>query len=228
MGTFNKNLSQSQIDFIRKQKLFFVATAPISSSGRVNLSPKGIDGCFSINPELNEMQYLEWTGSGAETISHIKENERLTIMFCAFDGVPKIIRLFGKGKHYPIGSPEFFERTKGQDIHPQVRSVIILKFDLVGQSCGYGVPFYEYKEDRKPLLTPKNEEKMVEYRRLNNTKSLDGLEGFKEFSTSGTHNSGIFKRLWNFNGREASKNFGLTHFIIGVSFGLIIGFTLKK
>src|SRR4051794_40948634 len=107
MGNFWNEISESHQDWIRAQKLFFVATAPLSSKGHVNVSPKGHDTFRILGP--NKMAYIELTGSGVETWAHLVENGRITIMFCAFDGKPRILRLWGWGRVCPIGTKEFEE-----------------------------------------------------------------------------------------------------------------------
>ncbi|KAF9121388.1 hypothetical protein BGW39_010574 [Mortierella sp. 14UC] len=188
MGKFYDEITADQQEWIKKQKMFVVASAPLSATGTVNASPKGYD-CFRII-DANRACYLEMTGSGIETQSHVEENGRLTIMFMAFEGAPKILRLFGIGHVHRVGSPEYesiytthykgtapdFETIEGK------RSIIVISVDKVGISCGFGVPYYEYKENRPTLLNywgKKTEEKVVEYWVKENTQSVDGLPGMK-------------------------------------------------
>ncbi|KAG0372834.1 hypothetical protein BGX24_012513 [Mortierella sp. AD032] len=158
MGKFYDEINEDQQEWIKQQKMFVVASAPLSSTGTINASPKGYD-CFRII-NANKACYLEMTGSGIETQSHVEENGRLTIMFMAFDGAPKILRLFGIGHVCRVGTPEYeslfnshykgtspdFETVEGK------RSIIVISVDKVGISCGFGVPYYEYKENRPTLL----------------------------------------------------------------------------
>ncbi|KAF8935728.1 hypothetical protein BGZ47_009796 [Haplosporangium gracile] len=188
MGKFYDEMSADQQEWIKKQKIFIVASAPLSATGTVNASPKGYD-CFRII-DANKACYLEMTGSGIETQSHVEENGRLTIMFMAFEGAPKILRLFGRGHVCRVDSPEYeslytahykgtspdFETIEGK------RSIIVISVEKVGISCGFGVPYYEYKENRPTLLNywgKKTEDKVVEYWAQKNTQSVDGLPGMK-------------------------------------------------
>ncbi|KAF9903022.1 hypothetical protein EC991_004273 [Linnemannia zychae] len=188
MGKFYDEITKDHQEWIKKQKMFVVASAPLSATGTVNASPKGYD-CFRII-DANKACYLEMTGSGIETQSHVEENGRLTIMFMAFEGAPAILRLFGIGHVHRVGSPEYeslytahygdaapdFQTIEGK------RSIIVISVDKVGISCGFGVPYYEYKGNRPTLLNywgKKTEEKVVEYWVKENTQSLDGLPGMK-------------------------------------------------
>jgi Pyridoxamine 5'-phosphate oxidase len=180
MVTFRPELTEQDQDWINQQKLFFVGTAPLSSSGRVNLSPKGYDAFRILSPK--KIAYLELTGSGIETVTHLHENGRITIMFSAFEGAPKIIRLWCKGTVHPAGSNEFVKLQK--ELFPDfidkvgVRSIITGDILEIGQSCGFGVPLYEYKEPRQVLLNylaKKTPEAIETYWEDKNSKSIDGI-----------------------------------------------------
>lgn len=180
MVTFRPELNEQDQEWIIEQRLFFVGTAPLSSSGRVNLSPKGYDAFRILSPK--KVAYLELTGSGIETVAHLHENGRITIMFAAFEGAPKILRLWCKGTVHPAGSNEFdkFQKVLFPDFIGQVgvRSIITADIIEVGQSCGFGVPLYEYKEPRQVLLNylaKKNNKKIEEYWEEKNSKSIDGI-----------------------------------------------------
>uniref|UniRef100_A0A8H8CIF0 Pyridoxamine 5'-phosphate oxidase N-terminal domain-containing protein n=2 Tax=Psilocybe cubensis TaxID=181762 RepID=A0A8H8CIF0_PSICU len=138
------------ISFIQKQHMFWVATAPLSADGHVNLSPKGLSGTFHIKDE-NTVWYEDMTGSGVETIAHLRENGRMTIMFCAFEGPPQIVRLHGRGKVYEYDSSEYNKLIPLNERQPGSRSVIMLHIHRVGTSCGFSVPFYTFKGDRMRL-----------------------------------------------------------------------------
>ncbi|KAF9542296.1 hypothetical protein EC957_002180 [Mortierella hygrophila] len=188
MGEFYDDISENHAEWIKKQKVIFVGTAPLDPKGKVNLSPKGYD-CFRIISS-NQVCYLELTGSGIETQSHVEENNRITIMFCAFEGAPRIMRLFGTGTVHRVGSPEFntlfnnHYTSDNCDIRDSTgkRSIIVVDVYKVGSSCGYGVPFYDYKGSR-PTLTnywgKKSEDQVVDYWVKKNTISLDGLPGMR-------------------------------------------------
>ena len=122
MGKFSKSLQQSHIAFIGKQKMFFVATAPLAASGHINLSPKGLDSFRVISPTL--VIYLDITGSGNETSAHILENGRITLMFCAFDGPPNILRLYGTGTTILPSHPAFSDYISLFPEAPGARQII--------------------------------------------------------------------------------------------------------
>ena len=165
--------------FIEAQKVFFVATAPLSADGLVNLSPKGLDSLRILDPLT--VAYLDLTGSGAETIAHLKENGRITFLFCAFDGPPKLVRLHGRGEVLERDTPGY-EAIKDQfPNYMGARSIIKVRLDRVSDSCGYTVPLYEFRGDRdtmKKWVAKKGEEGLKEYRAEKNRRSLDGLPGF--------------------------------------------------
>jgi len=181
MGKIHESLNEHLRDFIKKQKMFFVSTAPLASDGLVNCSPKGLDS-FRILDD-HTVAYIDLTGSGVETIAHLKENQRITFLFCAFDGPPKLLRLYGKGKALEKGT-EGFEKLK--DLFPKYRSTrAIIKADIfrIADSCGYTVPLYEFKEDRdtwKKWGDSKSDEELAEYRKVKNDCSLDGLPGLEK------------------------------------------------
>ncbi|KAI5122690.1 hypothetical protein M0805_009743 [Coniferiporia weirii] len=150
MGQFYDSCPPNLLKWIQKQRLFWVATAPLSPDGHVNVSPKGVYDCFHvIGP--NKVWYEDLTGSGSETTAHLQENKRITIMFTAFDGPPRIVRLFGTGTSYQFGTPEYDELIPKGTRTPGSRAVIIVDVHKVGSSCGYSVPFYEFKGDRTLL-----------------------------------------------------------------------------
>jgi hypothetical protein len=157
--------------------MFFVATA--SADGHVNVSPKGMRGSFAVLAG-KRVAYLDYTGSGVETIAHLRENGRVTLMFCAFDGPPKIVRIYGRGEAVLPDDPRFPELWAAFDEMPShgLRSVIVVEVDRVSDSCGYAVPLLEYAGERT-LLTEshgrKSVEDMVEYRKQKNATSIDGL-----------------------------------------------------
>lgn len=164
--------------WIKKQKLFFVSTAPLSGDGLVNCSPKGID-TFRVLDERT-IAYLDLTGSGVETIAHLKENGRITIMMCAFEGPPKIFRFYGKGSVLEKGSGEYAERIHAFEEFVGARSIIKVDVERIIDSCGYSVPLYAFKDDRDVLLKwaeTKGEDGVRGYQAEKNAKSLEGLEG---------------------------------------------------
>lgn len=168
------SLSPELQDFIQNQKIFFVGTA--MAEGRVNISPKGMDALRILDE--NRLVWLNLTGSGNETAAHILGNNRMTIMFCAFEGKPLILRLYGKAKIYHERDNKFkqyinlFSSTLG------ARQIVEMEIDLVQTSCGYGVPLMDYKEDRTILQTwaeKKGKEGIQNYWKEKNTLSIDGF-----------------------------------------------------
>lgn len=171
-------LTPEHIKFIQKQKMFFVATAPMKLDGHVNCSPKGLDS-FRVLDDY-KVAYQDLVGSGVETIAHIRENKRITIMFCAFEGPPKILRIYGEGE---VVLPEDETFSKLQTLFPAhggTRSFIVIHIHKVSDSCGYSVPLYEFKQHRDVLdkwVDRKGEEGITAYIEANNKKSIDGLPG---------------------------------------------------
>jgi hypothetical protein len=167
-------------EFLEAQPVFFVATAPAGPEGHVNLSPKGYN-TFRVLDD-HTVAYLDLTGSGAETIAHLRENGRITIMFCAFSGRPNIVRLFGAGEVLPVSSPDAAPILDRFPALPGARAVIIVALDRIQTSCGYAVPLMELVSDRDQLLdwaAKKGDEKLEQYRHEKNATSIDGLPGWK-------------------------------------------------
>ena len=176
MAKVYENIPPKIQEWISTQKIFFVATAPLTADGLINLSPKGLDS-FRVLDD-NTIAYLDLTGSGVETIAHIKENQRLTIMMCAFEGAPRILRLYGKAKVHQKGT-EAFEQLKDQFPHYiNSRSIIVSHVFKVITSCGYAVPLMDYQSDRDVLdksAAKKGTDGIDQYQREKNLESLDGL-----------------------------------------------------
>ena len=166
--------------FIVEQPLFFVATAP-SQDGRVNVSPKGYDSFRVLGPD--RVCYIDITGSGAETIAHLRDNGRITFMFCAFEGKPNIVRLYGAGHYVRPGDPEFEELVDHFPNHSGVRSIVIADIDRTSTSCGYSVPFMDFVEHRPRLQdhwAGKNDDELNDYHANKNAASIDGLPALEE------------------------------------------------
>jgi hypothetical protein len=161
--------------FILRQKLFFTGSA--AADGRVNVSPKGMDTLRVLDD--SRVGWLDLTGSGNETAAHLRASGRLTLMFCAFEGPPMILRLYGRGQSLPRGTsayeellPHFLPELPG------ARQIVLLEVDLVQTSCGYAVPLYEHRGDRQNLVRwaqTKGEAGLEAYRREKNATSIDGL-----------------------------------------------------
>lgn len=168
-------LSDRLIEFIHKQHLFFVATATADS--RINVSPKGMDSLRVLNS--NRLAWLNVTGSGNETAAHIEENPRMTIMFCAFEGKPLILRLYGQARAIHHNDPEWQQFYGLFDALPGARQIFILDIDLVQTSCGMAVPYLDYVGERELLnnwAERKGETGIKEYWREKNQFTVDGLE----------------------------------------------------
>ena len=162
--------------FIGAQQMFFVATAPLAGDGHVNLSPRGLDTFRILSAQ--RVAWLDHVGSGAETIAHVRENGRLTVMFCAFQGPPKIVRLHGHGGVLQPGEKAFAELRPLFGAAAPARAIITLDVDRVSHSCGFGVPLYEYKGQRTQLTDwaeRKGEAALRDYQVQKNSRSIDGL-----------------------------------------------------
>lgn len=170
-------LEQSHRDFIARQHLFFVASA--AATGHVNLSPKGLDSLRILN--ATSVAYLDLTGSGNETAAHLLADGRLTLMFCAFDGAPLILRLYGQGKSLFRGSADYEQLLAsafGAVEPPGARQIVCLDIERVQTSCGYGVPLFSFSGDRPSLerwAEAKGEDGLEAYRQEKNRVSIDGF-----------------------------------------------------
>jgi hypothetical protein len=164
--------------FIEGQQMFFVATAPLAGDGLVNLSPKGLDGFRILDPHT--VAYLDLTGSGVETVAHIRENERITFLFCAFEGPPRTLRLYGRGQALLLDTPEFDALRPTFPELPGARAIVKVDVTRIADSCGWGVPLYDYRGQRDQLFRwaeQSGPEKLHEIRLEANAHSLDGLPG---------------------------------------------------
>lgn len=176
MGKFHDAIKPAHKEFIEKQHIFFVSTAPLSAEGRVNLSPKGLD-CFRVLGD-HKVGYMDLISSGNETSAHTLENGRITIMFCSFEGAPNILRLYGKGFAALPGTENWKAYSPHFKIYPSTRQLIIADIDLVQTSCGFGVPLYKYSGERDihfEWAEKKGKDGLYDYVQQNNLKSLDGL-----------------------------------------------------
>lgn len=166
--------------FMGRQRLFFVGTAPTALDGRLNISPKGLDTFRVLGPRT--VAYLDLTGSGIETAAHVRENGRLTILFCAFEGRPLILRLYGRGRVVEPGDPEWSALLDRFTSYPGARSVVVMDVERIADSCGFAVPLYEYKGDRSQLVefaANKGPEGLERYKARKNRTSVDGLKGLR-------------------------------------------------
>jgi hypothetical protein len=179
MGKVFDGIDEKLAAWIEAQHLFFVATAP-REGGHVNLSPKGLDSFAVLGPR--SVAYLDLVGSGAETIAHLRENRRITFMFCAFEGLPRIVRLYGRGEVIEPGDAEFAALAARFPKYPSTRSVIRAELDRIADSCGYGVPLYQYQGTRSQMADwaeRKGPEGLRAYQLERNHRSLDGLPALR-------------------------------------------------
>ncbi len=184
MGKFHDSIKPAHREFMEKQHIFFVATAPLSSDGRVNVSPKGLD-CFRVLSD-HRVAYMDLISSGNETSAHTLENGRITIMFCSVVGTPLILRLYGKGFTVLPGTDDWDAYALHFTIYPSSRQIIVVEVDLVQTSCGFGVSLYDYVGERDihfDWAEKKGKQGLLEYKQAKNLRSLDGLPtslGFQE------------------------------------------------
>ncbi|MEV6027497.1 pyridoxamine 5'-phosphate oxidase family protein [Streptomyces sp. NPDC052036] len=185
MGKTYERIDDRLRSFIEAQPLFFTATAPLGADGTVNLSPKGLKGSFVVLDD-HTVAYLDFAGSNAETIAHLRENGRITLMWCAFQGPPDIVRVHGRGEPVFRDDPRFGDLlARFPDIDPTphgLRAIIVVTAELIRDSCGYAVPFMAYQEDRdlhaKRFAREDDASLDTYFRRKDHIEtSLDGLPG---------------------------------------------------
>lgn len=176
MGKTSEYIATQHKEFIEKQHLFFVSTAPLSTSGHINLSPKGLDSFRVLTPNL--VGYMDIIGSGNETSAHILENSRISFMFCAFEGPPNILRLYGKGRTILPVDAEWEDLSQQFTILASTRQIIVADIFQVQTSCGFGIPYYAYSGERDHSFKwaeSKGTEGLENYKNEKNRISLDGL-----------------------------------------------------
>lgn len=165
--------------FLEAQPVFFVATAPSGPGGTVNVSPKGLDSFRVLDGHT--VAYLDLTGSGIETVAHLRDNGRITLMFCAFTGRPDIVRLSGRGEALPAEDPEATPLLARFPPYPGRRSVVRVAVERISSSCGFGVPLMQLVDERSELTDwarKRGPEGLVAYRAEKNATSIDGLPGW--------------------------------------------------
>lgn len=178
MGKIYDQISDELAAWIRRQRIFFVATAPLAQDGHVNCSPKG-GGTFRILDPFT-VAYQDLTGSGVETIAHLRENGRIVVMFCAFEGAPKIVRLHGKGEGILPDHPDFHSLAALFPQEPGRRAIIRVRVTRISDSCGFGVPLFDYRGERDTLQKWAEGKGLVGlevYRKEKNARSIDDLPG---------------------------------------------------
>jgi hypothetical protein len=179
MSKRHDDVSPAMAAWIGEQSLFFVGTAPLSGDGHVNISPKGGDSFRLLGPL--EAVYQDYTGSGAETAAHIQENGRIVLMFTAFQGPPKIVRLHGQGTLIVPADPRYAEFARLFPDNPGTRAFVHVAIERVSDSCGYSVPFYDLQSPRDTLdrwAASRTPEEIEAYRAEKNRHSIDGLPAF--------------------------------------------------
>jgi hypothetical protein len=181
MGKIYDEISPPFRAWISRQRLFFVATAPLSASQHVNCSPKGMDTFRVLGP--HSVCYFDYTGSGAETIAHLRENGRIVFMFCAFEGPPKILRLHGVGTIVKPGDGNWARLASLFNLPEPPRAIITAEIARVSESCGFGVPLMDFRENRDAFQkwnAGKSAQDLVNYRSTKNATSIDGLPAWDE------------------------------------------------
>jgi hypothetical protein len=180
MGKVYDVIDDRLANWLRQQHMFFVATAPLDETGSINCSPKGGDS-FRILGD-SEVAYQDLTGSGVETIAHLQENGRIVLMFCAFEGSPKIVRLHGNGTVLTKRDQKFEDLVEQFPYHIGTRSIIHIAVNRISDSCGYSVPLYQFQGNRDILdkwSENKGEKQLQKYRQSKNAVSIDGLPGLE-------------------------------------------------
>jgi hypothetical protein len=186
MGKVFEGIDEKLAAWIAAQRMFFVATAP-REGGHVNLSPKGQSSFAILGPK--SVAYLDLVGSGAETIAHLRENGRITFMFCAYEGLPRIVRLYGRGEAIEPGDPEFAALAAHFPAYPSTRAILRAELSRIADSCGYGVPLYQYKGERSQIgewAERKGPEGLRAYQLERNRESLDGLPALRGVTLGST------------------------------------------
>jgi hypothetical protein len=178
MSKIRDRIDERMAAFCEAAPVFFVGTAPTDLGGHLNLSPKGLDSFRVLGP--HEIAYLDLTGSGVETIAHLRDNGRITLMFCAFSGPPTIVRFHGSGEAVPPGDSRFADLVGRFPQRPGVRSVIRVDVQRVSDSCGFSVPMMDHVGPRDTLdrwAAKKGPDGVAAYQRTRNAQSIDGLPG---------------------------------------------------
>lgn len=179
MGQLFEAIDDSLRRWIDAQPMWFVATAPLAADGRVNVSPRGSDSFSVLGP--HRVGWVDLTGSGVETIAHLRENGRICVMFASVDRRPRIVRLHGRGEVHLPGTAAFEEVSALHPDHPSTRAVITVDVERISDSCGWGVPVMDVVTDERDLMRQFAEKKgpdgMDAYRAQKNTRSIDGLLG---------------------------------------------------
>jgi hypothetical protein len=181
VGKTYPEIDEGLRQFMQSQPVFFVATAPLDAGGHVNLSPKGLDTFRILGPR--SVVYLDVFGSGVETIAHLRENGRIVVMFCSFQGAPKVLRLHGRGRAVEPHEAEFAALQTHFPVYEGTRAIIEVEVTRISDSCGYGVPLLKFEAQRAALpawCRKRGTEGLKIYREEKNRRSIDGLPGVAE------------------------------------------------
>jgi len=178
MAKEHSEIDDSVRRWVERQKMFFIATAPLAGDGHVNCSPKGLDTLRILGPR--RLAYVDLGGSGIETVAHVRENGRIVVMLCAFEGPPKIFRFYGRGTVIEPHDPAYADLLEQFPRQSSVRNIIVVDVERIIDSCGFGVPMYEFRSQRDSMdnwVKARTEADIEAYRREKNATSLDGLQG---------------------------------------------------
>jgi hypothetical protein len=181
MGKLYPAIDDSVRQFLEAQPVFFVGSAPLDPRGHVNVSPKGLDTFRILGPST--IAYLDLTGSGIETVSHLKENGRIVLMFCNFQGPPRILRLYGRGRVIEQGHPEFVSLATHFPAYQGTRAIVLVELSRIADSCGFGVPLLKLEGQRTQLTAWAQKlgpEALRKYRHEKNEQNIDGMPGLEK------------------------------------------------
>jgi hypothetical protein len=178
MSTVYEKLDEKLTKFIKAQKVFFVATAPLTGEGNVNVSPKGYDSLVILGEKT--LAWIDLGGSGVETMAHVRENGRITLMWCAFEGKPNVLRIFGKAEAIQFDDPRFDALLPLFPSYDRARSIVVVQIHRIADACGWGVPLMTFAGEREQLkrwVDHRPEDEWREHRYQKNAVSIDGLPG---------------------------------------------------
>ena len=187
MGKLYPGIDPELADWLMGQPLWFVGTAPLAADGHVNVSPRGHDSFSVLGP--HRVGWVDFTGSGIETMAHLRENSRICLMFCSYDRRPRIVRLHGRGTVALPGEPVYQDVVERHPPHPSTRAVVVVDVDRISDSCGYGVPVMTVEQERNLLRLGADKrglEGLARYRAEHNV-SIDGLPGLPGVDAVGPH-----------------------------------------
>ncbi|KAF8965404.1 hypothetical protein BDZ97DRAFT_1658971 [Flammula alnicola] len=226
MGQFLEEIPQYLIEWILKQQMFWVASAPLSPDGHVNVSPKAIEGTFHV-VHSRRVWYEDLSGSGAETVAHIRENGRVTILFHAFEGPARIVRLYGKGFFHEIGTPEYEALIGSEKRLPGSRAVIGLDVHKVGTTCGYAVPYYQFISHRTQLIDWAVKKESVDHHHdTTESASVELSSSSISIDERAPVNPNGMKNWWQ--SHNLSSLDGLPAFSVNLGRGFPFGISLKR